>query len=161
MRAQPYGLGTPWPSCEATDPSWQCTHLQARPLSHRSNSSTALPAREQQLANGDFFKQAKRSISHDKSVLQRLEKHPLAHASGWQISETQVNPTRLCVIMPIELTAFVEAYGRTHSEGMVLSRTLETGGPRIRRPRPHSSGARSGRARMMCWKKILRPCPTQ
>ena len=37
----------------------------------------------------DFFDQAKRSIKHDKSVLAKLESHPLAHASGWNIRETQ------------------------------------------------------------------------
>jgi len=38
----------------------------------------------------DFFRTASESISHDKNVLRRLEKHPLAHASGWDIQETQV-----------------------------------------------------------------------
>jgi hypothetical protein len=40
------------------------------------------------LAGDDFFRQAKRSISHDKKVLKRLESHPLAHASGWDLSST-------------------------------------------------------------------------
>uniref|UniRef100_A0A6U5VJQ8 Uncharacterized protein n=1 Tax=Guillardia theta TaxID=55529 RepID=A0A6U5VJQ8_GUITH len=39
--------------------------------------------------NDEFFRQAKQSISHDKRVLKRLESHPLAHASGWNIRETQ------------------------------------------------------------------------
>eukprot|EP00802_Teleaulax_amphioxeia_P013030 Tamp_13077.p1 GENE.Tamp_13077~~Tamp_13077.p1 ORF type:complete len:256 (-),score=42.36 Tamp_13077:983-1708(-) len=40
------------------------------------------------VASGDdFFRQAKRSISHDKKVLKRLENHPLAHASGWDLSQ--------------------------------------------------------------------------
>mmetsp|Transcript_50537 Transcript_50537/g.118953 ORF Transcript_50537/g.118953 Transcript_50537/m.118953 type:complete len:269 (+) Transcript_50537:372-1178(+) len=38
----------------------------------------------------DFFRTASASISHDKNVLKRLEKHPLAHASGWNIQETQL-----------------------------------------------------------------------
>ena len=37
-------------------------------------------------SNDDFFRQATRSISHDKKVLKRLESHPLAHASGWDLS---------------------------------------------------------------------------
>ena len=38
------------------------------------------------LAGDDFFGQAQRSIQHDKKVLHRLEAHPLAHASGWDLS---------------------------------------------------------------------------
>mmetsp|Transcript_55698 Transcript_55698/g.113864 ORF Transcript_55698/g.113864 Transcript_55698/m.113864 type:complete len:276 (+) Transcript_55698:390-1217(+) len=37
----------------------------------------------------DFFRTASASISHDKNVLKRLEKHPLAHASGWNIQQNQ------------------------------------------------------------------------
>jgi hypothetical protein len=44
----------------------------------------------------NFFDQATRSINHDKSVLAKLEAHPLAHASGWQIDETQ-GPNKVCV----------------------------------------------------------------
>lgn len=43
----------------------------------------------EELAGRDFFDQATRSINHDKTVLRKLEKHPLAHASGWQIDERQ------------------------------------------------------------------------
>uniref|UniRef100_A0A7S0DYX9 Uncharacterized protein n=1 Tax=Hanusia phi TaxID=3032 RepID=A0A7S0DYX9_9CRYP len=56
------------------------------------SSSTLSPGSVQltMLSGSDeFFRQAKQSISHDKRVLRRLESHPLAHASGWNIRETQ------------------------------------------------------------------------
>ena len=43
----------------------------------------------EELADKNFFDQATRSINHDKKVLAKLERHPLAHASGWEIRETQ------------------------------------------------------------------------
>ncbi len=43
----------------------------------------------QELGDKNFFDQAARSINHDKKVLAKLERHPLAHASGWEIRETQ------------------------------------------------------------------------
>mmetsp|Transcript_18961 Transcript_18961/g.27905 ORF Transcript_18961/g.27905 Transcript_18961/m.27905 type:complete len:252 (+) Transcript_18961:38-793(+) len=44
------------------------------------------------LSGDDFFRQAKRSISHDKKVLRRLEGHPLAHASGWDLDPQAAAP---------------------------------------------------------------------
>lgn len=48
-------------------------------------------AQTSMLSGDDFFRQATRSISHDKKVLRRLESHPLAHASGWDLSQKPTN----------------------------------------------------------------------
>ncbi len=63
-------------------------------------------------SNDDFFRQATRSISHDKKVLKRLESHPLAHASGWDLSNGgQVCPfTLLYVLMIIPFFSFVRCF---------------------------------------------------
>lgn len=54
------------------------------------SSAPYAAARGGEISGGQgFFDQASRSIDHDKKVLKKLESHPLAHASGWDISETQ------------------------------------------------------------------------
>lgn len=66
------------------------------------SQSLADEEKTEELAGRDFFDQATRSINHDKTVLRKLEKHPLAHASGWQIDERQgknavgLHPHEMC-----------------------------------------------------------------
>jgi hypothetical protein len=63
--------------------------MLARDAGASSVKGTSTEAVTQELADKNFFDQATRSINHDKKVLAKLERHPLAHASGWEIRETQ------------------------------------------------------------------------